>query len=39
MPRRPDTPCSGCGTLIWSGTGSLPAEKGARGSQQLALVG
>ncbi|TDB88341.1 HNH endonuclease [Actinomadura sp. KC216] len=27
MPRKPDTPCSGCGTLIWSGTGSLPAAE------------
>lgn len=27
MPRRPDTPCSSCGTLLWSGSASLPAEK------------
>ncbi len=27
MPRRPDTPCSSCGTLTWSGTGSRPAEE------------
>lgn len=27
MPRRPDTPCSSCGTLIWSGTGSRPADQ------------
>ncbi|PZG53148.1 hypothetical protein C1I98_06210 [Spongiactinospora gelatinilytica] len=25
MPRRPDTPCSSCGKLLWSGTTSLPA--------------
>lgn len=28
MSRRPDTPCSGCGTLLWGGSGSLPS--GAR---------
>lgn len=28
MPRRPDTPCTGgCGRLLWSGTGSLPAPE------------
>jgi predicted nucleic acid-binding Zn ribbon protein len=27
MPRRPDTPCKGCGKLLWRGTGSLaPGE-------------
>lgn len=26
MVRRPDTPCSGCGKLLYSGSGSLPAE-------------
>lgn len=25
MPRVPDVPCAGCGTLLWSGTTSLPA--------------
>lgn len=25
MPRRPDTPCARCGTLLWGGTASLPA--------------
>ena len=25
MTRKPDTPCSGCGNLLWSGTGSRPA--------------
>lgn len=25
MPRRPDVPCAGCGTLLWSGRSSLPA--------------
>ena len=24
MPRRPDLPCAGCGTLMWRGKGSLP---------------
>jgi len=24
MPRKPDQPCSQCGTLMWRGTGSLP---------------
>lgn len=24
MPRRPDRPCSVCGTLMWRGTGALP---------------
>ena len=28
MPSRPDTPCAGCGKLLWSGTGSLAS--GAR---------
>src|SRR5262245_49729254 len=27
MARKPDTPCSVCGTLLWTGTGSLPAEQ------------
>lgn len=27
MPVRADTPCTGCGKLIWSGTGSLPADQ------------
>jgi len=25
--RRPDVPCSGCGRMIWRGTGSLPAGR------------
>lgn len=25
MPRRPDLPCAGCGTLLWRSTSSLPA--------------
>lgn len=25
MPHKPDTPCSGCGKLLWGGTASLPA--------------
>lgn len=24
MPRRPDTPCTGCGKMMWRGTGSRP---------------
>lgn len=27
MPRRRDTPCARCGTLMWSGKGSLPADQ------------
>jgi hypothetical protein len=25
MPHKPDTPCAGCGKLLWRGPGSLPA--------------
>lgn len=25
MAKRPDTPCAGCGQLLWSGSGSKPA--------------
>lgn len=25
MAKRPDTPCAGCGELLWSGSGSKPA--------------
>jgi hypothetical protein len=27
MARRPDTPCSRCGTMLWSGSNSAPADK------------
>jgi hypothetical protein len=27
MPKRPDTPCAGCGKLLWSGPNSLPAGR------------
>lgn len=27
MARKPDTPCSGCGTLLWSGVASRPADQ------------
>lgn len=27
MAKKPDTPCSGCGKLLWSGPGSRPADE------------
>lgn len=27
MPRKPDTPCTGCGKLLWSGRTSRPAAE------------
>lgn len=31
MPRRPDVPCTGCGKLLWTGTGSVsPDERKCR---------